>query len=116
MDTGNANFVESGRNPDATLHPPFEHSTFYRIGIHHPAAQKAEIAVFEALAGGVGLALPVVELEFHRHIVIEDNCSLGSRSDAVELLEEMAVCEAHSLDLQGLRVFVKVARGDNPWR
>src|SRR5208337_3965078 len=92
MDTGDPRFVKGRGQTDAALYPPLEDRPLDGVGIHHPAAQIAEVAVLQALPGLVGrLVLPLVELELDRHVVVKDFAALLGRNYAIEFVEEKSV-------------------------
>ena len=58
----------------------------------------------------------MVELEFHRHVVVEEDGSLPGRINLTEPLEKEPVALADSHQFYGLRIVVKMAGGNDPWR
>jgi len=116
VDAGDTGAMVGRGDAHAALDPALEHRPLDRVGIHHPAAQEAQVTVLDALPGGVGLVLPMVQLELDRHEVIEDQGPLFLGRDGCQPFKKKTVALFDTLDLQRLGIIVEMTRGDDPGR
>src|SRR6185369_2958166 len=106
VDAGNTGAMIAGGDAHAALDPALENRPFDRVGIHHPAAQEAQVTVLDALSCAVGLILPMVQLELDRHEVIEDQGTLFLGDNGGQFFKKKAIALFYTLNLQRLGIFV----------
>jgi hypothetical protein len=107
--------VKGGRQAEAAFHPALQYRALAAVGIEHPAAQEAQIAVFQTFAAaGSGLFTPLVQLKGDVHVVGKQRRPLLRIVHLCQAPEQVAMSVAHPLQFDGLRVAVEVPRGEHP--
>src|SRR6056297_987358 len=102
---------------EAGFNPPLEDRAFNGITLKQPAAQKTQIAVFEAFAPAGGILLfPLMQLKAHIHKVMKTHAALIRYIDGVQHGQKFSTCMLRSLDFKRLWIAVILQRADGPRR